>query len=82
MNTCGPEDERRVKRKVDVLLHDQRGGSLTITLGVLAAHVVLYLQAVMEGNDCKNNELKCRKAMHCLCFQSEQPRHNTFPRVA
>lgn len=82
VNTCSSEDERTVKPKVYVLLHDQRGASLTISQGVLAAHVVLYLQAVMEGNDCKSSELKYRKATNCLCFQTERLRHTTFPRAA
>lgn len=82
VNTCASEDKRRVKTKVDVLLHEQRGASLPISQGVLAAHIVLYLQAVMERNDCKSNELKCRKALNCLCFQTEQLRHTTFPRAA
>lgn len=82
VNTCGSEDGRRVKMKVDVLLDDQRGASLTISQGALAACVGLDLQAVMEGNDCKNNELKCRKAWNCLGFLTDQLRHTTFPRAA
>lgn len=80
VNTCG--SEYKSKNKVDVLMHEQRGASLPISQGVLAAHIVLYLQAVMERNDCKSNELKCRKALNCLCFQTEQLRHTTFPRAA
>jgi len=80
-NTSGWKDERTIKTKVDVLLHDQRGASPTISRAALAACFVLYLQAAMEGNDCKSNELKCRKAMNCLCLQREQLRHTTFPRL-
>lgn len=52
VNTCGLEVERTIKMKVYVLLPDQRGASLIISQGVLAADAVLYLQAVIGGNDC------------------------------
>lgn len=76
------QDERRVKAKLDVHLYDQRQTPLTISQGVLAAQDVLYLQAVMEGNNCKINELKCRKDLNCLGVETEQLRHDTFPRAA
>lgn len=50
--------ERRVRSKVDVLLQDYRRASLTISQELLAAHTILYLQAVIEGNDCKNDEVQ------------------------